>query len=179
MKLIIGLGNYPKEYNFTRHNVGFIFIDYFCNHMNFEPLLENKKMLCAGFCCGEIFDEKVILAKPNTYMNLSGDCVSKIMNFYKISPADLIVIHDDIDIDLGKIKITKSRNSAGHNGIKSINNFISEEYTRVRVGVGRPKENEFDIADYVLSKFTDDELSKINDICSNICDIVCDFIKNN
>ena len=159
-KLIVGLGNYPKEYYLTRHNVGFLAIDYFCENGNFTQWNENKKMLC-DITKGIFFNQECILIKPNTYMNLSGNSVVKVMNFFKIPAKNIIVIHDEIDLSFGTIKITQSRNSAGHNGIKSINSIINDVYNRIRVGIGRPKDSHYDISDYVLGKFNQEEQEKL------------------
>jgi PTH1 family peptidyl-tRNA hydrolase len=180
MKLIVGLGNCSEEYDTTRHNIGFKAVDYLHEFSGvFEPWTDNKKMLCYGFSIGEIFNKKCVLVKPNTYMNLSGNCVIKIMNYYKISSNDLIVIHDDADFDFGIIKTSQSRNAAGHNGVKSINSVVIGDYTRIRVGIGRPDENKFDIANYVLSKFTTSERREMDNIFANVAKLVEDIVKNN
>ena len=162
MKLIVGLGNYPKKYHLTRHNIGFLLVDYLQNIGNFDKWKESKKDIC-DISKGILFKVDCILIKPNTYMNLSGEAVIKVMRFYKICANDLIVVHDDIDLAFGNVKFTQSKNSAGHNGVKSINSVIHDVYNRIRVGVGRPDNPEYDVADYVLSKFTDIELKEIND----------------
>ena len=167
MKLIVGLGNYPKEYTSTRHNIGFIMVDYLHDVGDFDTWSENKKLLC-NISKGSIFNNDCILIKPNTYMNLSGDSVAKVMHFFKLKPEDLIVIHDEIDFEFGVVKTSQSRNSAGHNGVKSINSIVSQPYNRIRVGVGRPENKDFDISDYVLSKFTSQEQEKIDNIAENV-----------
>lgn len=166
MKLIVGLGNYPKEYNLTRHNIGFLVVDYIQENYNFENWSENKKFIC-NLSRGFLFDKDCLLIKPNTYMNLSGDSVIKVMQFYKLKAEDLIVIHDELDFDFGIIKTSQSRNSAGHNGIKSINSHIADKYNRIRIGIGRPENKEYDISNYVLSKFTNEEQGKLDEIKKN------------
>ena len=166
MKLIVGLGNYPKEYTLTRHNIGFLCVDYIQEHNDFENWCENKKLLC-NISRGFVNNKECILIKPNTYMNLSGDSVIKVVQFYKIKPQDIVVIHDDIDLAFNVIKTTQSRNSAGHNGVKSINTHIKEAYNRIRIGVGRPVNSDYDISDYVLSKFTKEEQEHFEDIFNN------------
>lgn len=166
MKLIVGLGNYPKEFDFTRHNIGFIIVDEIQRNEDFDCWTGDKKLLC-DICCGSILGKNCILIKPNTYMNLSGDSVAKVMQFYKIFAKDVIVIQDELDIKFGDIRVTDSRNSAGHNGIKSINLNVKERYNRIRVGIGRPANKEYDISNYVLSKFTHEEIDKLKYIVEN------------
>ena len=166
IKLIVGLGNFPREYYLTRHNIGFLTVDKIQETENFENWKENKKLLC-NISSGFIYDKKCILIKPTTYMNLSGNSVIKVAKFYKIHHDNIIVIHDDIDLKFGIIRTTNSRNSAGHNGVKSINSHIIEKYNRIKIGIGRPENKEYDISNYVLSNFTKEEQEKIDDIISN------------
>ena len=109
-------------------------------------------------------------------MNLSGDSVAKVMHFFKLKPEDLIVIHDEIDFEFGIVKTSQSRNSAGHNGVKSINSIVSQPYNRIRVGVGRPENKDFDISDYVLSKFTTKEQEKIDNIAENVVENIKEIL---
>ena len=167
MKLIVGLGNYPKEYTNTRHNIGFLALDYIYNNWSFDNWKEDKKL--KGIISKGFFEQKeCFLLKPQTFMNLSGESVIKVIKFYKIKTEDMIVIHDDIDLNFAIIKPTLSRNSAGHNGIKSINSVINDNYKRIRIGVGRPIDKRFDISDYVLSKFSQQENEKIQDIMEKL-----------
>lgn len=160
MKLIVGLGNPGIQYQFTRHNVGFMVVDeIFCHHFSATEWQKKFNGLLAG---GEINGQKVLLLKPETFMNLSGKSVLAASTFCKIAPADIIVIHDDIDLQTGKIKVKIGGSSAGHNGIKSIDSAIGIEYHRVRVGVGRPT-SQMDIADYVLSNFSKEELDTLKE----------------
>ena len=163
MNLIVCLGNYPKEYDFTRHNVGFFIGNFIRDEYNFDDWIEDKKLIC-NLSRGSLFDKDFLIIKPNTYMNNSGDSVAKVVNFYKIKPCDIVVIHDEIDLPFGTIKVTNSRNSAGHNGVKSVNNVIKEVYNRIRIGVGRPLNKEYDVSDYVLGKFTAEEQEKLQSI---------------
>ena len=167
MKLIVGLGNYPKKYDFTRHNIGFLTLDFLSSQYKFGKWTENKKMLC-DITDGILFGYESILIKPRTYMNLSGQSVIKVKNFFKILSQNIIVIHDDIDIAFGKIKISSSRNSAGHNGVKSINSVINDPYIRIRIGVGRPEGKEINIANYVLEKFSEEELKNLHNIFTEV-----------
>lgn len=177
MKLIVGLGNYTKEHKFSRHNVGFMMIDYLHDLGDFNKWNDSNKML--GYISeGLLFGTTCLLVKPKTYMNLSGNCVAKIMNFYKLKAENIIIIHDEADLDFGIVKTSNSRNSAGHNGVKSINSVILEPYNRVRVGIGRPNCNAFDIADYVLSNFTKEEQEKIkSSISQSVVAIIENYLK--
>lgn len=155
MKLIVGLGNPTKEYEGTRHNVGFEVIDYLVEKYGI-PLdtLKHKGMYGKGMIEGT----GVILLKPMTFMNLSGECVSQVANYFKIQPEDIIVIYDDINLDVGRLRIRKKGSAGGHNGIKNmILHLNTEDFPRVRVGVGM-KPAHMDLAKYVLSRFSKDEL---------------------
>ena len=178
IKLIVGLGNYPKEYCLTRHNIGFLIVDAIRDG-NFTWQGHNGVDLCdfsdweddkkfnGYISSGVLFGTDCLLLKPKTYMNLSGESVIKVVNFYKIDTKDIIVIHDEADIDFGKIKISNSQSSAGHNGIKSINQYLKNQYNRIRIGIGRPKNEKQQLSNYVLSKFTDDEIEQMPSIFTN------------
>lgn len=128
---------------------------------------------------GEIEGEKVLLIKPQTYMNLSGECVSQILNFYKLEPSDLIVIYDDIDISLGKIKVRPYGSSGTHNGMRNIISLInSEEFIRIRIGTDRPPEN-VNLGDYVLMKLNEEEKKMLEEATTNATNAVCEILKNN
>lgn len=168
MKLIIGLGNPGKLYAKTRHNAGFMILDKLR-----EVLKENNisdwelsKKFNAEVCGGTINNNKILLVKPMTFMNDSGQAVQLIANFYKLTPADLIVVHDDKDIKLGEIKIQTDRSSAGHNGVQSIMDHIgTQNFTRVRVGVApeNPKKMS-DTAKFVLNRFGLFERKKVEEV---------------
>jgi PTH1 family peptidyl-tRNA hydrolase len=158
MKLIVGLGNPGKNYVNTRHNVGFDFIDKLAktHEINFSMSFE------ASYGFDYITSHKIILAKPQTYMNLSGESVQKILLYYKINLCDIIIVHDDIDIEIGNIKVAHRGSGAGHNGIKNIiNNLNSQEFARIRVGIGK-RPIDLSLDQFVLGKFSDDERKKIN-----------------
>jgi len=174
MYLLIGLGNFGKEYAKTRHNFGFLALDQIVANHGFGSL--GKKFSSEVFV-GEIFNKKVIALKPQTYMNNSGIAALEATKFYKISPQNVIVLHDEIDIPLGKIKTKIGGGSAGHNGLKSIDSVIGKEYWRIRLGVDRPKNKEFEVADYVLSKFASEELSVVAEVIQSACSAVEDLIK--
>lgn len=169
MYIIVGLGNPGAKYSGTRHNIGFDIISEFAekNNINF-----NKQSFLGLIGEGYIEDKKVLLVMPQTYMNLSGECVLKVIEWYKESLDNLIVIYDDISLEVGKIRIRKKGSHGGHNGMKNIISKInSSEFTRIRVGIGDKPEN-WDLADHVLSKFSDDE----NKILINTTDKVCDAL---
>ncbi len=169
MHLLVGLGNFGKEYEKTRHNFGFLAIDQIIASHGFVAL--GKKFSSEVFN-GEIDGKKVIALKPQTYMNNSGVAVLEAAKFYKIAPQNIIVLHDEIDIDFGKIKVKIGGGNAGHNGLKSIDSTIGKEYWRVRLGVGRPQNAEFEIADYVLSKFSTQERKELEEINHKISDAI-------
>ncbi len=155
MKLIVGLGNPGKKYEHTRHNAGFMALDFL--HDSFDTAGINAWELSTKFNAYisglTINGEKILLAKPVTYMNRSGESVALIAHFYKITPADIIVVHDDKDIPLGDIKVQQDRGHAGHNGVRSIIEVIgTQAFTRIRLGIADPKKMH-DVADFVLKKF--------------------------
>lgn len=157
MKLIVGLGNPGKKYEKTRHNVGFLVLEALHETLKSEHISpwEHSKKFQAEIAGATIHNEKVILAKPQTFMNESGVSVAAIANFYKMNSTDIIVVHDDKDIPLGEIKVQEDRGSAGHNGIKSIIEHIGgKNFFRIRVGVANENTAKMEnIADFVLSKF--------------------------
>ena len=157
MFLLVGLGNKGKKYSDTRHNVGFQIIDKIISQYNFE---KEKETNDSHIFRGIIFEKKVMLLKPMTFMNNSGKAISKIVSFYKIPLKKIFIIHDDIDLVLSRIKIKLGGSDAGHNGIKSVDMHIGKEYNRIRVGVGKPT-TYLEAKDYVLQKFTPDELLKL------------------
>ncbi len=154
MMLIVGLGNPGKEYLTTRHNIGFLAVDSIAQASSLT--FSNNNKFRSLVATGEITGHKVILAKPTTFMNLSGEAVQLICHYYKIPITNVIVIHDDIDLELGQVKIKSGGGHAGHNGLKSIDHCCSKDYWRVRIGVGRPK-TEHEVSHYVLDNFSKDE----------------------
>lgn len=156
MYLIVGLGNPGTQYEMTRHNIGFHTIDYIADELGVKVKKLKFKALY-GEC--EIGSEKVYLIKPQTYMNLSGDSVVEFVKFFKIPVENVIVISDDISLETGRIRIRPKGSAGGHNGLKSIiYQLNSDEFVRVKIGVGSPKHQEHDLADYVLGRFTKDEI---------------------
>lgn len=152
MFLIVGLGNPGKEYAGTRHNIGFEAVDYIADKYNIDI---NRKKFKGVYGEGFIGNEKVILMKPTTYMNLSGECIREVIDFYKLSNEDILVIYDDISLDVGRIRIRPKGSAGGHNGIKSIINHLgTDEFSRIKIGVGQPKG---DLVNHVLGKFSKEE----------------------
>ena len=170
MKLIVGLGNPGQNYLHTRHNVGFDVINKFCElyRLTLLPSLRFKSLINTMFLNGE----KIIVSQPQTFINLSGIAIKAIINYYKMLPEDLIVIHDDLDIAVGKIKIKSNGSSAGHNGIKNIiQELNSQNFIRIRIGIGKNKTND-ELDNYVLAKFPDDEKILIDQSIQKSCEAI-------
>ncbi|MCW9134253.1 aminoacyl-tRNA hydrolase [Bacillus paramycoides] len=159
MKLIVGLGNPGREYELTRHNIGFMAIDELAKRWNISL---NEQKFKGLFGAGFVNGEKVILLKPLTYMNLSGESIRPLMDYYKIDVEDFIVMYDDLDIPVGKLRLRMKGSAGGHNGVKStISHLGTQEFQRIRMGIDRPK-NGMKVVDYVLGRFTSEETSGVN-----------------
>ncbi len=164
MLLFVGLGNPTPDSENNRHNIGFKIID----ALNQKFKLSKQKPKFKGLLTtGNINNKKVYAIKPLTFMNNSGICIRELIEYFKIDPEDVTVFHDDLDIEFGKVKAKFSGTSAGHNGIESIDKFIGKEYSRVRIGIGRPKTN-VDVVDHVLKNFDEDEMLRLEKITDNI-----------
>ena len=164
MLLFVGLGNPTPDSQNNRHNIGFKVID----AINQKFGLSKQKPKFKGLLTtGNIGDKKVYAIKPLTFMNNSGICIRELIEYFKMEAADVIVFHDDLDIDVGKIKAKFGGSSAGHNGIESIDKFIGKDYSRVRIGIGKP-ESKISISDYVLNDFNDEEKEILENITENI-----------
>lgn len=158
MYLIVGLGNPGSKYDTTRHNIGFEVVERIAYDNGMKINIKKHKGLIGQ---GMIGKEKVLVVKPQTYMNLSGECISELLNFYKEDKKNLIVIYDDTSLDVGSLRIRTKGSAGGHNGIKSIIQHLgSNEFTRIKVGVGE-KPPGWDLANYVLGRFTTEELPEI------------------
>lgn len=176
MWLIVGLGNPGNQYALTRHNIGFMAVDYFLKGLGTPPI---KNQFKAEIAQSKIGEHQVVFCKPQTYMNLSGESVQPLMGFYKIPLDHLIVIHDEIDQPFAQMKIQKNRGHGGHNGIKSISGLLgSMDYIRLRLGVGRPENPHIPVADYVLNKFTQEESQRLPEFLNKGCDAVESIIRD-
>ena len=168
MLLFVGLGNPTPDSENNRHNVGFKIID----AINKKFSLSKQKPKFKGLLTtGNIEGEKIYAIKPLTFMNNSGICIRELIEYFKFDAEDVIVFHDDLDVEFGKIKSKFGGSSAGHNGIASIDKFIGKEYSRVRIGIGKPK-NDMEIADYVLQNFNEDESVGIEKTLNNITESI-------
>ena len=168
MLLFVGLGNPTPDSENNRHNIGFKMID----AINSKFGLSKQKPKFKGLLTtGNINEKKVYAIKPLTFMNNSGICIRELIEYFKIDAEDIIVFHDDLDIDFGKIKAKFGGSSAGHNGIESIDKFIGKDYSRVRIGIGKPK-TKTDISDHVLKNFDEDEMIQLEKITKNIVDSI-------
>ena len=170
MKLIVGLGNPGKEYENTRHNIGYMIIDNFVNSDNW------KKESLAYVLKQTINNENVLFIKPTTYMNLSGQAVQYYLNYYKIDTKDLLVIQDDMDLDIGKVRLKLKSSAGGHNGIKDIiKNIKTYEFFRLKIGISKPTN---DTIEFVLGKFPKSDLEILKNNMNTYNQIITDFINN-
>tara|TARA_B100000902_G_C27267211_1_gene894254 strand:+ start:914 stop:1474 length:561 start_codon:yes stop_codon:yes gene_type:complete len=164
MILLVGLGNPTPDSNDNRHNIGFKIID----AINQKFGLSKQKPKFKGLLTtGNISNKKVYAIKPLTFMNNSGICIRELIEYFKINSEDVIVFHDDLDIDFTKIKAKFAGSDAGHNGIASIDKFIGKEYSRVRIGIGKP-DSKMEVSDFVLTNFTNEEKIKLEKVIENI-----------
>ncbi|MDY0235866.1 MAG: aminoacyl-tRNA hydrolase [Gudongella sp.] len=175
MIVVAGLGNPGTKYSSTRHNVGFDVVDVLANKFGIKlNKIKFKGLVGEGIWAGE----KIVLIKPSTYMNLSGESIRPVMDFYKLKPEELIVVVDDIDIEFGTIKIKKKGSAGTHNGLKSILlQTGTDQFPRVKIGIGRKPEN-YDLADFVLSKFSKSERQIIDKAILNAADAIDELISN-
>lgn len=173
MKLIVGLGNPGKQYKDTRHNIGFMFVDNIVDKLNLKFTLD--KALKCEILQTNINGEKVIFMKPMTYMNLSGDSVYLVKNYYKINTEDILVIYDDLDLKTGALRIRSNGSSGGHKGIQSIiNNLGTKEIKRIRIGIDKVSSDK--TIDYVIGNFGKEEREIINITIEKAYDILIDFL---
>jgi PTH1 family peptidyl-tRNA hydrolase len=164
MLLLVGLGNPNPNNTNNRHNVGFLVID----EINKKFKLSKQKPKFKGLLTtGNINEQKVYAIKPLTFMNSSGICIKELIEYFKIDVKDVFVFHDDMDIDLGKVKVKFGGSNAGHNGIESIDKNIGKNYSRIRIGIGRPQKNSTG-ADYVLDNFSNEEKDNMQEVVKNI-----------
>lgn len=173
MKLIVGLGNPGKEYNNTRHNIGFMYLDYIFGD-NFNLNKKFNAMEYETSCNGE----KILVIKPLSYMNLSGDVVIKYVNYYKINIEDIVVIQDDLDMDLGRYKLLFNHGDGGHNGIKNIISCLgTKNFLRLKIGISSSKD--MDTKDYVLGKFSRSDMDNLNNTFSRLNNFINDYVSMN
>lgn len=176
MYLVAGLGNPGKQYEMTRHNIGFQAIDYIADKLGVKVKKLKFKSLY-GEC--NIDGEKVLLVKPLTFMNRSGESIAEFVKFYKIPTENVIIISDDISLDVGRIRVRPKGRDGGHNGLKSIIYLLnSDEFARVRIGVGKPENPKHDLVDFVLGRFTKDEVPVLEESIKRADGAVCEIIKN-
>ena len=174
MKLIVGLGNPGKEYSNTRHNVGFNFLDFYLKEKNYDVSWEKKfdGLIFQTTICGE----KVFFVKPQTFMNLSGECVSKIMNYYHIDVEDLLVISDDMDLNVGNFKLKPYGSCGGHNGLRNIEDMIhTSNYKRLKIGISKNKS--INSVDFVLGVFSREDKKILDDLFSHLVIVLDDYFK--
>lgn len=174
--IVVGLGNPGKEYDLTRHNVGFLCLESFVKHNDEMSDWIQKKDLKSLISTGRLGDKHVIAVKPTTFMNISGEAVQAVANFYNILPADIIVIHDELDIDFGQIRLRTGGSSAGHNGIKSVSQRIGEDYGRIRIGVGPKHPAKIKSEDFVLQKFSAQEQTQLPNLIREVTSIISEFL---
>lgn len=174
MKLFVGLGNPGKKYTNNRHNIGFMALNQIANDHSFSPW---KNKFQGQITDGKLGDEKVILLKPETFMNLSGQSVSETIKFYKIKIEDIIVFHDELDLAPAKLRVKISGGHAGHNGLRSIHQHIGADYHRVRMGIGHPGHKDR-VANYVLSDFTKNDQNWLQDLLFGISDGAIYLVNN-
>ena len=174
MKLIVGLGNPGKEYEGTRHNIGFSFVDYYLKN---KGVTNSWKEKMSGLLLSEeIFGEKVIFLKPQTFMNLSGNSVSKVVNYYHIPLKDILIISDDMDLLIGNFKLKSTGSSGGHNGLKDIGDKLSSNnFKRLKIGIS--KTDDFDKKDYVLGKFNKSEKEVLDKLFNDLIPVMDDYFK--
>ncbi len=169
--LVVGLGNIGSEYTNTRHNLGFLVLDKYQTTHDFSGWT-NKKDLHCEIATGQIGSTRVILVKPTTFMNNSGEAVQKIQKFYQIYNTSTLVIHDELDIDFGTIRSRVGGSSAGHNGIKSLSELLGEDYGRIRVGIGPKTHEKMDSADFVLQDFSVEQSKLLPKIINEVCNMI-------
>lgn len=171
MRLIVGLGNPGKEYENTRHNAGFMVIDHYAKKNNIVNYKDFKNGLYYEI---NYKGEKIIFLKPQSYMNLSGEVVRKYVEYFKINIDDIVIIHDDMDINIGNIKLKLNGSPAGHNGIKNIiQNLKTENVKRIKIGISKNNINQID---YVIGRFNKEEINILDNVKETVCDVINDYL---
>lgn len=170
MKLVVGLGNPGDVYTKTRHNLGFLALDHLARRHKISIDIKKKKSLIGKM---RFNDQKVIILKPQTFINLSGEAVLYMASFLRIQPQDIIVVCDDANLEFGDVSIKKYGSSGGHNGIKSLIKFLkADDFPRVRVGIGRPKSSQMPLDSHVLGSFSKEEVKNLMPVLDKACDMI-------
>lgn len=173
--LIVGLGNPGNDYDGTRHNVGFACVDNFVVKAELGNWQDKKEFKCQ-LASGTMGDSRVIVIKPQTFMNLSGDAVQIVARFYRIKPTDIYVVHDELDIPFGQIRLRLGGSPAGHNGVKSVIEQIGPDFGRVRIGIGPKTPEQIDSADFVLQKFNAEQKAKMPALTNEVVSILHEIV---
>lgn len=172
--VIVGLGNIGKQYEQTRHNIGFVCVDTFAREHEFEAWVDKRDLKCqiASKTLGAV---RIILVKPTTMMNLSGEAVQAVARFYKATPDSIVAVHDELDIPFGQIRTRVGGGAAGHNGIKSLIQHIGDEFGRVRVGIQPAETSPMEAADYVLARFSKEEQAHTDTLAKEVTSILTEY----
>ncbi len=176
--LIVGLGNIGDEFVGTRHNIGFDIVDHFAKTNDFPQWMVKKDLKC-HLTSKTIGDTRVIIIKPTTFMNLSGEAVQAAASFYKIGADHTVVVYDELDIDFGNIRTRVGGSAAGHNGVKSVTQHIGEQYGRIRVGIGPKTHPQMDSADFVLARFSKEQQAQLSNLVRETDAILSEFCFSN
>jgi PTH1 family peptidyl-tRNA hydrolase len=174
--LLVGLGNPGQEYDGTRHNIGFACLDEFVAKSAEMADWINKKDLKCLLSSGQMGETRVLAIKPTTFMNLSGEAVQAVVHFYKLSQGQILVVHDELDVDFGQIRLRSDGSSAGHNGIKSISNLLGEDYGRARVGIGPKTPTGIKSEDFVLQKFSSEQQAQMPNLLREVGAVISEFV---
>lgn len=173
MKLIVGLGNIGQQYTGTRHNLGFMVVDRLAGEL--DSKFEKQPSIFKDMEIARNQEQEIILLKPHTFVNLSGKAIQPVMHYYKIDPSDVWVVHDDLDLEFGTLRIRQGGSSGGHNGLKSVIEQIGENFGRIRLGIGNEAlNNPIPAIDFVLQKFTKEETGQLNPIIEQTARIILD-----
>ena len=173
--LVVGLGNVGKEFETTRHNIGFECIDVFATAHSIAGWITKKDLKCL-VAHGNVGSVRVLLCKPTTMMNLSGEAVQAVQHFFKIANSDTVVVHDELDVDFGLIRCRVGGSAAGHNGVKSLIEHIGEDFGRVRAGIGPKSPEQIDSADFVLADFNQSEQSHLGDLKREVTALLTEYV---
>lgn len=174
--LLVGLGNIGDTYEGTRHNIGFMCLDEFVERTEEMEAWVQKKDMKSLVSAGKLGDTRVIAIKPTTFMNLSGEAVQAVASFYKVHPDNILVLHDELDIDFGQIRLRKGGSTAGHNGIKSVSQHIGEDYGRIRIGIGPKHPEQIKSEDFVLQRFSEAEQGQLPNLTREVIAILSEYI---